>query len=101
MRSRRAGLQRASRSLSATLASTAPDRLALGGASGESSWQAPIPGRESAAGPCSRVGYDVLNNDDDLPVRTLRDRVPDGQAVRRKVQTVGTRQRVYSRTAGY
>jgi hypothetical protein len=52
-------------------------------------------------GPCSRVGYDVLNNDDDLPVRTLRDRVPDGQAVRRKVQTVGTRQRVYSRTAGY
>lgn len=33
--------------------------------------------------PCSCVGFDVLHNDDDLPVRTLRDRVPDGQAVRR------------------
>ena len=26
--------------------------------------------------PCSGVGLDVLHNDDDLPVRTLRDRVP-------------------------
>jgi|HubBroStandDraft_6_1064221.scaffolds.fasta_scaffold1377047_1 hypothetical protein len=31
----------------------------------------------------------------DLPVRTLRDRVPDGQTVRRKMKTVRTWQRVY------
>lgn len=46
-------------------------------------------------GPRSCVGLDVLHNNDDLPVRTLRDRVPDRQAVRRKVETVGTWQRVY------
>ncbi len=39
--------------------------------------------------------FDVLHNDDDLPVRTLRDRVPDGQTVRRKMETVGTWQRVH------
>ena len=43
----------------------------------------------------SCVGLDVLHNDDDLPVRTLRDRVPDRQAVRRKMETVGTWQRIY------
>jgi len=45
--------------------------------------------------PCSGVGLDILHNDDDLPVRTLRDRVPDGQTIRRKIKTVRTRQRVY------
>ncbi len=44
--------------------------------------------------PCSRVGFDVLHNEDNLPVRALRDRVPDGQAVRRKVETVGPWERV-------
>jgi hypothetical protein len=33
-------------------------------------------------------------DDDDLPIRALRDCVPDGQAVRWKVETVGTWQRV-------
>ena len=51
--------------------------------------------RDSCAGSRSCVGFDVLHNDDDLPVRTLRDRVPDGQAVRRKMETVGTWQGVY------
>jgi len=45
--------------------------------------------------PRSGVGLDVLHNDDDLSVRSLRDRVPDGQTVRRKMETVGTWQRVY------
>jgi hypothetical protein len=44
---------------------------------------------------CSGVGLDVLHNDDDLPVRTLRDRVPDGQTVEREMETVRTRQWVY------
>jgi hypothetical protein len=44
---------------------------------------------------CSGVGLDVLHNDDDLPVRTLRDGVPDSQTVRWQVETVRTRQRVY------
>ena len=39
-------------------------------------------------------GLDILHDDDDLSVRTLRDRVPDGQAVRRKIGTVGTWQGV-------
>jgi hypothetical protein len=42
-----------------------------------------------------RVGLDVLHNDDDLPVRTLRDGVPDSQAFRRKVETVSTRERIF------
>ena len=46
-------------------------------------------------GTCSGVGTDVLHNDDYLPVRTLRDRVSDGQTVRREVETIRTRQRVY------
>ena len=36
------------------------------------------------------VGLDVLHNDDALPVWALRDRVPDGQAVRRETEAVGT-----------
>jgi hypothetical protein len=43
----------------------------------------------------SCVGLDVLHNDDHLPLRALRDRVPDRQAVRWKMETVGTRQRVF------
>ncbi len=37
------------------------------------------------------VGLDVLHDDDDLSVWTLRDGVPDRQTVRRKMQTVGAR----------
>jgi hypothetical protein len=37
----------------------------------------------------------MSTNDGDLPVRTLRDRVPDRQAVRRKMETVGSWQRIY------
>src|SRR5258708_7450682 len=44
--------------------------------------------------PHSGVGFDVLHNDDDLPVGTFRDRVPDGQIIRRKMETVRTWQRV-------
>jgi hypothetical protein len=40
------------------------------------------------------VSFDVLHDDNDLPVRALRDRVPDGQTVRRKVKTVGAWQRI-------
>ena len=40
------------------------------------------------------VGFDVLYNDDDRAVRTLRDRVPDGQAVRWEMEAVGTWQRI-------
>ena len=40
------------------------------------------------------VGLDVLHNDDALPVWALRDRVPEGQAVRREMEAVGTWQRV-------
>jgi hypothetical protein len=54
-----------------------------------------IPQRYLPAETCSGVGLDVLHNDDDLPVRTLRDRVPDGQTVGREMETVPTRQRVY------
>jgi hypothetical protein len=35
-----------------------------------------------------------MHNDDDLLVRAFRDGVPDGQTVRRKMETVGARQRV-------
>jgi len=45
----------------------------------------------------SGIGLDVLDNDDDLPVRTLRDRVPDRQAVLWKMETVGAWQWVYIR----
>jgi hypothetical protein len=45
-------------------------------------------------GRCSCVGLDVLHDDGDLPVRTLHDRVPDGQAVRWKMETVGAWQRI-------
>jgi hypothetical protein len=44
---------------------------------------------------CLCVGFGVLHDDDNLPVRALRDRVPDGQTVRRKVKTIGTWQRIY------
>ena len=44
---------------------------------------------------CSGVGLDVLHDDDDLPLRDLRYRVPDGQAIRRKMKTIGTWQRIY------
>jgi hypothetical protein len=44
--------------------------------------------------PCSCVGFDILHNDDDLSVWILRDRVPDGQAIRRKMETIGTWQRI-------
>ena len=36
----------------------------------------------------------MLHDDDDLPILAFRDRVPDGQAVRRKIETVGTWQGV-------
>jgi hypothetical protein len=42
----------------------------------------------------SGVGLDVLNNDDDVPVRTLGDGVPDGQTVRWKMDPVRSWQRV-------
>ena len=45
--------------------------------------------------PHSGVGLDVLHDDDDLPARTLRHRIPDGQTVRRKMKTVRTWQRGY------
>ena len=48
----------------------------------------------AVAGGCSGVGFDVLHNDDDLSARTLRDRIPDGQAIRRKVETVSTWRRI-------
>jgi hypothetical protein len=41
--------------------------------------------------PCSRVGLDVLHNDDDLPVRARRDRIPDSQAVRRPSRRTAAR----------
>jgi hypothetical protein len=44
--------------------------------------------------PHSRVGLHVLHNDNDLPIRTFRDRVPDSQTVQRKMKTVRTWQRV-------
>jgi hypothetical protein len=44
--------------------------------------------------PHSGVGLDVLHDDDDPPVGTFRDRVPDGQTVRRKMKTVGAWQRI-------
>jgi hypothetical protein len=50
----------------------------------------PIPGHKSSAGRSLRVGLDVLHNDDGLAVRTLRDGIPDSQAVRRKVEAVST-----------
>jgi hypothetical protein len=53
-----------------------------------------IPGSGSLCGQCLRVGLNVLHDDDDLPIRALRDCVPDGQAVRWKMETVGTWQRV-------
>src|SRR5271165_7138578 len=57
--------------------------------------QSTISGQDPPAGTSSGVGLDALHNDDDQPVRTLRDRVPDGQTVRRKMETVGTWQRVH------
>ena len=44
----------------------------------------------------SGVGLDVLNNDHDLPVRTLGDGVPDSQTVRWKMDPVRIWQRVPS-----
>ena len=52
------------------------------------------PGTGSLCGQCLCVGLDVLHDDDDLPIRALRDCIPDGQAVRRKMETVSTWQRV-------
>ena len=45
-----------------------------------------FPRPESFVAKCLCVSFDVLHGDDDLPVRALRDRVPDGQTVRRKVK---------------
>jgi hypothetical protein len=42
----------------------------------------------------SGVGLDVLNNDNDLPVRTLGDGVPDVQTVRWKMDPVRIWQRI-------
>src|SRR5580658_1950790 len=42
----------------------------------------------------SGVGLDVLNDDNDLPVRTLRDGVPDSQTIRWKMDPVRIWQRV-------
>jgi hypothetical protein len=57
-------------------------------------WGEQNPGQDLSEELCSGVGLDVLHNDDDLPVWTLRDRVPDSQAVRWEMEAVGTRQRV-------
>ncbi len=45
-------------------------------------------------GPCLCVGFDVLHNNDDLSARAFRDRVPDGQAIRGKMETIGVWQRI-------
>lgn len=54
-----------------------------------------LPERTYPREPYSGVSLDVLHDDDELPVRTFRDRVPDGQAVQRKMKTVRTWQRIY------
>ena len=53
------------------------------------------PGTGVLRGSCSCVGLDMLHNDDHLPVRALCDRVPDGQAIGGKVETIGTWQRIW------
>jgi hypothetical protein len=45
--------------------------------------------------PRSGIGPDVLHDDDDLSIWSLRDRVPDGQTVRWKIEPVGTWQWIY------
>jgi hypothetical protein len=44
--------------------------------------------------PSSGVGLDELHDDHDLTVGTLRNRVPERQAVRRKMETIGAGQRI-------
>jgi hypothetical protein len=51
-------------------------------------------GRTFPGGTPSGVSFDILHDDHDLPGLGLGDRVPDGQAVRRKIEPVGARHRV-------
>ena len=52
-----------------------------------------VPGPEPSAVRV-RCRLDVLHDDDDLSARGVRDRVPDSQAIGRKMEPIGTRQRI-------
>src|ERR1700759_1965935 len=63
----------------------------------EPCWRCPRARRSQDRALCNQclcVGLNVLHDDEDLSIWALRDGVPEGQAVRRKMETVGTWQRV-------
>jgi hypothetical protein len=49
---------------------------------------------EVLCGPCLCVSFDVLHDNDDLSAQAFRDRIPDGQTIRGKMETIGVWQRI-------